>query len=153
MTDLDRSMLRALAEWSPQVPVTSLYLAVDGRQRPRRSDYLTRLDELLRDARTQVNGMAADAARSVEGDLGRMSAHVREGFDRAGTRGLALFSASAAGLWEEVRLWRPVRDRAFVAPRAEVRMLEALLETYGATCTVLVDFEKARLFLLHLGRI
>jgi len=32
-------------------------------------------------------------------------------------------------------------------------MLEVLLETYGAMCTALVDFEKARLFLMQLGRI
>jgi peptide chain release factor subunit 1 len=153
VTDLEHSMLRRLAEWDPDVPVTSLYLTVDGRRYPRRSDYEVRLDELLRDAKAQVNGLAGEAARSVERDLGRMSMFVREEFERGDTRGLALFSASDAGLWEEIRLPRPVRDRALVAPRAEVRMLEVLLETYGAMCTALVDFEKARLFLMQLGRI
>jgi len=152
VSDLDRSKLRALAAWSPDVPVTSLYLTVDGRRYPRRSEYQVRLDELLRDVRTQMNGMAAAAARSVERDLERIAAFVRD-LDRGDTRGLALFSASGAGLWEEIRLSRPVRDRALLAPRAEVRMLEVLLETYGATCVALADFEKARLFLIQLGRI
>ncbi len=153
MSDLDRSMLRTLAGWSPAVPVTSLYLTVDGRRYPRRSDYEVRLDELLRDVRGQMNGMRGDSARSVEDDLERMSTFVREDFERGDTRGLALFSASGAGMWEAIRLPRPVRDQALVAPRAEVRLLEAMLETYGATCTALVDFEKARLFLTQLGRI
>lgn len=154
MTELDHALLRKLADWSPaDVPVTSLYLTVDGRRHPRRADYEVRLDELLRSAKAQVDGLPEDAARSVDLDLARMSTFVREGFERGDTRGLALFSANEAGLWEDIRVPRPVRDRAFVAPRAELRMLEALLEIYGATCTALVDYEKARLFVLQLGRI
>jgi len=152
VSELDRDTLRTLAAWDPEVPVTSLYLTVDGRLYPRRSDYQVRLDELVRDVRTQMNGMAAASARSVERDLERIGAFVGD-LERGDTRGLALFSASEAGLWEEIRLPRPVRDRAVIAPRAEVRMLEAMLETYGTTCVALVDFEKARLFLTQLGRI
>jgi peptide chain release factor subunit 1 len=154
VTELDRSILRGLAAWNPEgIPVTSLYLTIDGRRYPRRADYEVRLDELLRDAKAQMDGLSAEAARSVGRDLERMSGFVREDLERGDTRGLALFSADAAGLWEAILLPRTVLDRAYVAPRAEIRMLEALLETYGATCTALVDFEKARLFLLQLGRV
>ncbi len=154
MTELDHELVRELAEWSPDgVPVTSVYLDVDGRRSPRRADYEVRLDELLRRVRSQVGDAPQAVARSVEGDAEAISTFVRERFERGDTRGLAMFSASAAGLWEEVALPRPVRDRALVGPRAELRNLEAMLETYGATCTALVDFEKARIFLLHLGRI
>lgn len=154
MTDLDRTLLRALAEWDPgPVPVTSVYLTVDGRRHPRRLDYEVRLDELLRSARTQAQGLGAEAIDSVELDIERMSGFVRGGFDRGQTRGLALFSARAADLWEAVHIPRPVRDRAAVGPEADLLPLEALLEAYATTCTALVDFEKARIFLLHLGRI
>jgi peptide chain release factor subunit 1 len=154
VTELDHTLLRKLAGWSPDgVPVTSLYLTVDGRRYPRRTDYGVRLDELLRSARTQALGLPEAAARSVEGDLAEISRFVRERFERGSTRGLALFSASAVGLWEEIALPRPVRDRAVVGPRADVRMLEALLETYEPTCVALVDYEKARLFLSQLGRV
>jgi peptide subunit release factor 1 (eRF1) len=40
-----------------------------------------------------------------------------------------------------------------VAPQADLRPLEALLETYRPTCAALVDYAKARLFLVELGRI
>ncbi len=154
MTELDHALLRKLAGWSPDgVPVTSLYLTVDGRRYPRRIDYEVRLDELLRSARAQALALPEVAARSVEGDLEEISAFVRERFERGDTRGLALFSASAAGLWEEIALPRPVRDRVVVGPRADVRMLEALLETYEPTCVALVDYEKARLFCSQLGRV
>lgn len=154
MTELDQALLRKLAGWSPDgVPVTSLYLTVDGRRYPRRADYEVRLEELLRAARAQALGLPEAAARSVEGDVEAISSFVRERFERGDTRGLALFSASAAGLWEEIALPRPVRDRVVVGPRADVRMLEALLETYEPICVALVDYEKARLFLSQLGRV
>jgi peptide chain release factor subunit 1 len=154
VTELDHSLLRKLAEWVPAgVPITSLYLTVDGRRFPRKADYQIRLGELLRDVRGRMKGLDPEAARSVERDLGRMLEYVREEFERGDTRGLALFSSHDAGLWEEVRVPRPVRDRAVVGPQADLLPLESLLETYPSVCTVLVDYEKARLFLLALGRI
>ncbi len=100
MAELDRAFVRKLAEWTPgDVPVTSLYLSVDGRLYPRRVDYEVRLDDLLRQARDRAAGMGRDAARSVDEDAAQISSFVRERFDRGSTRGLALFSASRAGLW------------------------------------------------------
>jgi peptide chain release factor subunit 1 len=154
MTDLDQAVLRRLANWDPGgVPITSLYLTVDGRRYPRRGDYEVRLGELLRGARGQAEPFGRDAVRSVECDLGRMATHVREEFERGDTRGLALFSSHRAGLWEDVRVPRPVRDRSVVAPSADVLPLEQVLETSRPVCTALVDYAKARLFLSVAGRI
>src|SRR5213078_1258943 len=65
----------------------------------------------------------------------------------------ALFSSFGAGLWEDVLVPRPVKDRAAVAPHPYVMPLEALVETYESFCTVLVDREKARIFLARMGQI
>jgi peptide chain release factor subunit 1 len=154
MTGLDRGLLRALARWDPGgAPITSLYLTVDGRRFPRRADYQVRLDELLRAARARAADLDRDERRSVEGDLSAMSGFVRDEFDRADTRGIALFASSARGLWEVVPVPRPVRDRVVVAPQADLRPLEALLETYPPVCVALVDYARSRLFLVELGRI
>ncbi|HSJ51437.1 MAG TPA: Vms1/Ankzf1 family peptidyl-tRNA hydrolase [Actinomycetota bacterium] len=154
MTELERGLLRKLADWDPgETPITSVYLTVDGRRFPRRVDYELRLDELLRRAREQAGGMGREAARSVERDVAAMSAFVREEFDRGDLRGLALFSSSAAGLWEAVPVPRPVHDRAVVAPQADLLPLEAVLETYRTTCAALVDYAGARVFVVELGRI
>jgi peptide chain release factor subunit 1 len=154
MTELDRPLLRKLAEWSSDgFPITSLYLSVDGRRFPRKADYEVRLDELLRSARTDAEAMEREHKRSVEHDLERISSFIREGFERGSTRGLALFSSSGVGLWEELLLPRPVRDRAAVGAAVDVLPLEAMLETYDSMCTALVDYEKARVFLVELGRI
>ncbi len=132
ITNVDHSVVRKLAEWNPDgIPITSVYLTVDGRRYPRKSDYEVRLDDLLRRGRAQAEaeGLSKEAHRSVMGDLEAIGSFVRDEFERGDTRGLALFSANAAGLWEEVRLPRPVRDRATVAAAADVLPLEQVLET------------------------
>jgi peptide chain release factor subunit 1 len=154
MTELDRGLLRKLADWEPgEVPITSVYLNVDGRRLPRRVDYQVRLDELLRRARDQSTGLGRDAARSVERDVTTMSDYVRDEFERGDVRGIAMFSSNAAGFWEVVPVPRPVHDRAIVAPQADLLPLEAMLETYRPTCAALVDFTSARLFVVELGRV
>lgn len=154
MTQLDGSLVQTLAGWSPEdAPVTSVYLSVDGRRFPRKADYELRLGDLLRRAKAQAEGLSREARRSVEYDAGAIGAHIRDDFERGSTRGLAVFSSHAAGLWADVALPWPVRNRAVVGPTADVLPLEAFLETYQSFCTALVDFEKARLFLAELGRI
>ena len=154
MMSLDHTLLRTLAGWdSAGLPVTSLYLTVDGRRYPRRSGYEVRLDELLRQARSRSEVLGPEALRWIEQDLGAISSYVREEFERGDTRGLALFSSRGAGLWEEVRVPRPVRDRAVAGPRADLVPLEQVLDTYHPICAVLVDHARARLFVCELGRI
>ena len=154
MTELSHELVRKLAEWSPgEHPVTSAYLSVDGRMYPRRKDYELRLEELLRAARDQARSLSKEERRSVEGDAQAVRSYVVDRFQRGSTRGLALFSSSGAGLWEEIELSRPVRNQAVVAPHPDLLPLEALLEAYESFCTVLVDSEKARIFIAELGRV
>jgi len=154
VTELDRGLLRRLAEWDAVVaPITSVSLTVDGRRFPRKADYEMRLAALLRRARAQADALDRDAARSVEGDVAAMSEFVRDEFAREDARGLGMFSSSAVGLWEAVAVSRPVRDRAVVARQADLLQLENMLETYRPTCAALVDSASARLFLVELGRI
>jgi peptide chain release factor subunit 1 len=154
MTDLDRTLVRKLAEWTPgELPVTSVYLSVDGRLYPRKKDYELRLEEVLRSAHEQAAGLGKEQVGSVEGDRDAVRSFVLDRFDRGTTRGLAAFSCSAAGLWEEIELSRPVRNTAVVAPHPDLLQLESILEVYESFCTALVDSEKARIFLAELGRI
>jgi peptide chain release factor subunit 1 len=154
MALLDRTLVRKLAEWTPgDLSITSMHLSVDGRRYPRKQDYEVRLDELIRRARERGGRLSRDARRSLEGDLSRMETFVKEEFERGPIRGVAMFSCSGAGLWEEVLVSRPFRDKVEVGPQADLLSLETLLETYESFCTVLVDSEKARIFLAELGRI
>lgn len=153
MARLDREFLRKLSEWDPgDAVITSLYLDVDGRKYPRRQDLEVRVDDLCRKAKAQAEEMGREARKSVDGDCSR----IRQFFDaleRGQTRGVALFSASSAGLWEEVAVPTPLPDRVRLAKEPHLLPLEALVEAYESFCTVLVDREKARLFFVRMAEI
>ena len=155
MPEIDREFLRKLAEWSSNgVPVSSLYLDVDGRRYPRRQDYMVRAKELCHDLkrRAQDEGLDRQARISVSEDAARMLDYLNT-MDRGPTRGVALFSASKADLWESVTAPRPLPDRASLERYPYVIPLEALVETYESFCTTLVDRAKARIFLARMGQI
>src|SRR6266568_579836 len=130
MAELDRAFLRKLAGWETGgIPVTTVYLSVDGRQYPRKQEYEVRLDDLLRRVRAEAEKIAdRDVRCSVAKDASAVSSFVRDGFERGPTRGLALFSCSSAGLWEEVTATRPFADLAVVGPPPDLLPLEAMLE-------------------------
>jgi peptide chain release factor subunit 1 len=150
----DRELLRKLAEWETHGrPVTTLYMDVDGRRYPQRGALISRAEDLARRARDRAPQDDREAQRSVGGDAERIERYVREEFDRSGVRGLALFSCSGAGLWQDVPISRTVRDRVVVAPRPYLLPLESVVEVAETVCTVLVDREKARVLLSRLGDI
>jgi peptide chain release factor subunit 1 len=129
-----------------------LYLDVDGRRFPRKQDYMVRAEQLGHQLHKQAERLPKRAAGSVARDGRRMMSFLDE-MDRGPTRGVALFACSEAGLWEEVRVPRPLPDRAVVADHPHVLPLEALVETYETFCTVLVDRAKARIFPARMGQI
>ena len=87
MPNINEDTVRELATVSGGgAPVVTCYLDVDGRRYPRRQDYEAQLDHLVRRAKERAD------SSSVGADLARIEEHVRGGFDRADTRGLALFS-------------------------------------------------------------
>jgi peptide chain release factor subunit 1 len=155
MPEIDREFLRKLAEWSSNgVPVSSLYLDVDGRRYPRRQDYMLRAKQLCHELKqgAQRRELDRDARNSVSQDAARMLDYLST-MDRGPTRGVALFSSSKAGLWEVVAAPRPWPDRVALEPHPYVIPLEALVETYESFCTTLIDRAKARLFLARMGQI
>jgi peptide chain release factor subunit 1 len=150
----DRDLLRDLADWPVDGhPVTSLYLDVDGRRYPRRADVERHGELLLRKAATEAERQGRDAHRAVSRDVERMKAYLADRFDRKGARGLALFSCDPAGLWQDVPVTQPLRDRATVAPRPYLLPLEAMVERAETFCLALVDREKARLLVGSLGEV
>jgi peptide chain release factor subunit 1 len=152
---VDRQVVRRLAQWETAgLPVTTLYLDVDGRRHPRRGDYLRRGEDLARQACDEVDRSDRRVFGSVCRDVQRITGYLTDRFDRKGpVRGLALFSCSGAGLWEAVPVPQSVRDRIVVGDRPHLLPLEAVVEMAETFCTTIVDREKARIFLSSLGEI
>jgi peptide chain release factor subunit 1 len=82
-----------------------------------------------------------------------MSTFVRDDFERGTTRGLAMFSCSAAGLREVATVPRPLIQRSVVGPVADLVPLEIVFETYRSSAVALVDYQDARLFVEEMGGI
>jgi peptide chain release factor subunit 1 len=152
-----RVLLRSLADWSTGgFPVTTLYLDVDGRRRPRRAEWLGAAEALLRRSGEEYRARTAERERtdSAARDVDRILRHLTDRLDRRGNvRGVAVFSSAGADLWADVPLSRPVRDRSTVAPRPDLVPLEALVERAESICTAVVGREKARVFLTTLGEV
>jgi peptide chain release factor subunit 1 len=87
----------------------------------------------------------------VNADCDAISQWVRNEFDRADVRGLALF-ASEGEIFEDVRVALGVRNVARVNPRPYVVPLEALLGRHYHMALVVVERDKARIVRYQLGR-
>lgn len=127
--------------------VVTCYLDVDGRRQVRPQDYQQRLAALVRDAASGSPGAAVGA------DLDRITAYLDAGFDRSGVRGLALFSCVSAGLWEVVELPVPVASRIVVNQAPALGPLEALVQELEALGVLLVDRQRARMFIYQFGEV
>lgn len=150
-------LLRDLAGFkSDRAPVTSCYLDVDGRRYIRLQDLEPHLDDLLRKGRRHIadsNGHDKAALASVEADLKRISDHVRGGFDRSSTRGLAMFSCSAGGFWQVVELAVSVPNVIVVNATPHIRVLESVVDHYQRFAVLLVDRQRARILLFEQGQL
>lgn len=145
--------IRSIAARRESPVVTSCYLDVDGRSHPRHVDYEHQLDHLVRQGKQRAGALGPEVARSVDGDLDRIGAWVRRGFDRSHVRGLAFFSCSASGFFEVVESPRPVRNEIVINHTPHVRQLETLVHEFERFAVVLVDRQRARLFRFELGQL
>lgn len=123
------------------LPVLSLYAAIEPGISRREID--SRVTSLLdqADSLAKDKSAAHDERLSLRSDI----EHIRQrlGEEDWTPAGIALFSCSASGLYEEVTLPRPVRDQVVVDETAFVRPLMAVLEEYHRSCVVIVDKQAA----------
>jgi peptide chain release factor subunit 1 len=126
-------------------PVTSCFLDIDGRLLPTHLDVQRSFDQLVR-SRSQ-----GETRPSVARDIERMTRHV-QGLGRAnGVRGLAMFSCSPAGWFEVHELPVRVRNKFAVRHAPYVRPLEEVLNEHQRFGVMLVDRQRARMFVFELG--
>lgn len=148
MTVITEATIKELAEFrSADAPVVSCYLDIDGRREVRPVDYRRRLDSMVR----ATNADHPDPR--VAADLERVVAHVREGVERSGVRGLAIFSCAEKGLWKVLSLPVPVANRITINKSPAVAQLEAAVHELGPLGVLLVDRQRARMFVFQFGEI
>jgi peptide chain release factor subunit 1 len=147
---LNEDSIRALASFkAADQPVVTTYLDVDGKRWPKFADVEVRLDRMVREAMEKAtsNGHAAAVP-----DLHRIQVHVKQGFDRSRTRGLAVF-ASGHDLWEVHELPVRVKDQLVVNQTPHVRQLEGIVDNYKGFALLLADKQRTRMFVFELNRL
>lgn len=148
MPAITEDTIRQLAGFrSRGAPVVSCYLDVDGRRHVRRKDVEAELDHLLRPVRDPARRDATSA------DFARIEKYVRDQLDRSAARGLAIFSCSARDLFEVIPLPVSVPSRVVVNSTPAIGQLEALVQELDRFGVLLVDQQRARMFVFHFGEL
>jgi peptide chain release factor subunit 1 len=148
--DITRDRLRQLAETDVGgAKVLSLFLNLDPREfatPPARSTEIrSLLDRAGRLVREESEQLTHEQKESLKSDLERVASELGNGAATKGAHGLAIFSCSAAGLFELLRLSEPVDHEPVVADSPYLAPLSTIGEA-GKWCVVLVNRRTARLF-------
>jgi peptide subunit release factor 1 (eRF1) len=148
--DITRDRLRRLAEADVGgAKVLSLFLNLDPREfatPPARStEVRSLLDRAGRLVRDEAEALTHEQKESLKGDLDRVASELGNGAGTKGAHGLAIFSCSAAGLFEMLRLSEPVDHEPVISDGPYLAPLSGIGEA-GKWCVVLVNRRTARLF-------
>jgi peptide subunit release factor 1 (eRF1) len=148
--DITRERLRRLAQVDVgDAKVLSLFLNLDPREfatPPARStEVRSVLDRAGRLVRDEADKLSHAQRTSLKSDLERLEQELGNGALPKGAHGLAVFTCSAASLFEMLRLSEPVDHRPVISDAPYL----APLSSIGAPerwCVVLVNRRNARLF-------
>ena len=148
--DITRDRLRGLAEARVgDVKVLSLFVNLDPREfatpAARSTEVRSILDRAGRLVREESERLTHEQKESLRSDLERVASELGNGAGTKGAHGLAIFSASAAGLFEVLRLAEPIDHDPVISDTPYVAPL-SLIGPPGYWCVVLVNRRTARLF-------
>jgi peptide chain release factor subunit 1 len=150
--DLRADRLRELAVLRPEgACVLSVFLNLDpsefAEQPARASEIRSVVDDASRLARAKVDsdGLGHDAKVALRDDVKRIDEFLRD-FSPKGAHGLAIYACGPAGLFEVIRLPRPVPRRAVIDDSPFIEPLVELVGL-GSWMVVLVNRQIGRLLL------
>jgi hypothetical protein len=149
VNDITPERLRRLAEVRPASgKVLSVFVNLDPRQfgtAPARDTQVRSvLDQAARLVREQAD-LPHAAREALKADLRQVEEQLSDGFDAKGAHALAIFSSTAANLFEVLKLGRPVEHPPVIS---DVPYLEplAIVGPSERWCVLLVNRRVARLF-------
>jgi peptide chain release factor subunit 1 len=142
-----KERLRELARFRPEGhKVLSLFLNLDPSEFPTPRDRSVELDSLLN---VVESGLRADSLNhaqreELKRDVARVRSYFNDEFDAKGTRGVVVFSATAAGLFEVVSLPQPVSSEVVIDDSPFIEPLTQLPGSDGY-CVLLINRQLARI--------
>jgi peptide chain release factor subunit 1 len=147
-TDITTHRLRELAETrSTQGKVLSVFINLDPSvfaAPPARATEISSVIDAASRAVRERDDLTHEERMGLERDIERVANRLRNGTDTEGARGLAVFASEHAGLFEILKLPRPVEHRVVVADHPCVEPL-ARIGTGELWWLALVDRRRVRL--------
>jgi peptide chain release factor subunit 1 len=149
VNDITPERLRRLARVRPaEGKVLSVFINLDPRQfgtAPARDTQVRSvLDQAARLVREQ-EGLPHAAREALKADLRQVEQQLSDGFDGKGAHALAIFSSTAADLFEVLKLSRPVEHPPVISDFPYLEPL-AIVGPSERWCVLLVNRRMARLF-------
>ena len=152
---LSRDQIENLAKFrSPRYLMTSFY--VDTKKRDKTKKEITLgLKNLLNVGKTRLEEMGAPKEKkdSLAKDLEKISRFCTQALPSFKSAGLAVFSCSGEGFWQELSLPNSPRNRVVFDQNAYVRPLSAILNDHTRICTLTIDRREARWYDIFMGEI
>jgi peptide chain release factor subunit 1 len=148
--ELTPERLRRLAELRPEGGrVLSVYLNLEPTEFATPAARSSAIGSLIDEAGRQVKattGLSHDERRDLEEDVKRVRDYLRgPSFSADGAHGLAIFCSRPAGLFEILKLPRPVDSGVLIDDSPWVEPLAGAMST-GRWCVLLANRRTARLF-------
>lgn len=147
-TDISTDRLRELAETRhPSGKVLSVFVNLDPRHFAAPPARATEISSVLDEASRMIrdhDDLTHQERAALEADVERVRERLRNGSDAEGARGLAIFASEPAGLFEVLKLPRPVPHRVGIADSPCVEPL-ARIGAGELWWLLLVDRRRARL--------
>jgi peptide chain release factor subunit 1 len=142
-----KEQLRQLARLRPEGhKVLSLYLNLDPSEFPTPKARSSELQSLLDTAEggLRQDSLNHDQKMALKRDLERVRTYFKEEFDASGTRGVVVFSASGADLFEVIKLSNPVSSEVVIDDSPFIEPLTAAPGDDGY-CVLLINRQIARI--------
>lgn len=151
MKSLKDTIERLLSFKPNDYMVTNLYLRLGVEERTDRK-YMRTFKDLVKVQKEYLEKweLKGDVLKSVEEDFRKMETFLSEPENLKGCRGIAIFSSSARGLFEIVKLPYTYRNRLMISQDPLIREIAAIDEELGRVGILLIDRKHVRFFLMDL---
>ncbi len=131
--------------------VTNLYLRLPPEERADRK-YLTTFKNIVKKQKEYIQKRVSDkeVLSSINEDFLRMETYLSELDNVKACRGIALFSSSARGLFEVIKLPYVYKNRLIVSSNPYIREIAAIDEELGRIGVLLIDRKHVKFFLMDM---
>lgn len=147
-----KESLDVLTSFKPnKYMVTSLYLRLMPEDRTDRK-YLLNFKNMVKEQKEYLSkrNLEKEVVESLNEDFAKMESYLSQLENLKGSRGIAIFSSSAKGLFEVIKLPYVYRNRLMVSQNPKIREIAAIDEELGLVGVLLIDRKHVKFYMMDM---